>query len=72
MPPKVPVNHLSDLEENDYESSERDIVVHRGYERPEIVHHEDDTDDLSDHVKFRLFLARHLAMKKFREKHGQA
>ena len=46
--------------------------MHRGYERPEIVHHEDDTDDLSDHVKFRLLLARHLAMKKFREKHGQA
>jgi len=46
--------------------------VHRGYERPEIVHHEDDTDDLLDHIKFRLFLARHLAMKKFREKQGQA
>jgi hypothetical protein len=46
--------------------------VHRGYERPEIVHHEDDTDDLSNHVKFRLLLARNLAMKKFREKRSQA
>lgn len=48
------------------------MLAHRGYSRPKIINHESDTDELSDHVKFRLFLARNLAMKKFREKHSQA
>jgi hypothetical protein len=36
---------IYDLEENEDESSEIEIVAHRGYNRPKIVHHDNDDDD---------------------------
>jgi hypothetical protein len=41
--------------------------LHRGYQRPKIITIDDDKD-LSDHIKFRLWLARHIALMKYKEK----
>jgi aromatic ring-cleaving dioxygenase len=46
--------------------------MHRGYEKPKLVPHDNSDNDISEHAKFRLFLARQLALKKFREKYSQA
>ena len=51
-----------------FEDDEDDGVdyadAHVGYRRPELIKFEQ-SEDLSDYVKLRLFLARHLALKKF-------
>ena len=46
---------------------DEDIYVQ--YRRPEVKdkHTLDDDEELSDYIKFRLFLARQLALEKFRE-----
>jgi aromatic ring-cleaving dioxygenase len=41
--------------------------LHRGYQRPKIITIDDDKD-LSDHIKFRLWLARNLALMRHKEK----
>ena len=41
-------------------------AVHRGYSRPKLE--ELDEDDLPEYIKWRLFLARQLALLKYREK----
>ena len=41
-------------------------AVHRGYSRPKLE--ELDEDDLPEYIKWRLFLARQLALMKYREK----
>lgn len=46
--------------------------MHRGYSRPKIVNHDNNDDDLSDYINFRLGLARVLALKKYRERYSQA
>lgn len=51
-----------------------DIDLHIAYRRPTLVpcddtcNHQD--EGLSDHIIFRLWLARQLALKKFKEVHG--
>jgi hypothetical protein len=47
---------------------DEDIIPQRKYR----FKLEPDSDELSEHVRFRLWLARHLALKKFVETHGQA
>ena len=61
---------MEDGDEDD--SSSPDIVAHRGYSRPKIINHDNNNDDLSDYINFRLGLARVLALKKYREKYSQA
>jgi hypothetical protein len=60
----------SDIEDSDYGSyDEVDFQV--AYRRPELVHHKQQLDgDLSEHIKFRLWLARQLALAKHQEKWG--
>ena len=50
-----------------------DIDIYVGFRRPELVKNGivDLDNDLSDHVKFRLFLARQLALKKYQEVWGE-
>lgn len=47
---------------------DEDIIPQRKYR----FKLEPDSEDVSDHVRFRLWLARQLALKKFVETHGQA
>lgn len=47
---------------------DEDIIPQRKYR----FKLEQDSDELSEHVRFRLWLARQLALKKFVETHGQA
>jgi ABC-type oligopeptide transport system substrate-binding subunit len=55
-------------EEYEYET---DDYVYVGYRRPEIVKDNiDDDSDLSDEIKWKLFLARQLALLKYKEKWG--
>lgn len=50
---------------------EVDDYLHVGYRRPELIHVQVADDlELSDYVKFRLWLARQLAMKKYEETWG--
>jgi hypothetical protein len=56
------------IDDSEYEV-EFDDVVHRGYSRPRVekeLHDED--DDLPEYIRWRLFLARQLALLKYREK----
>lgn len=52
-----------------------DNDTHVGYRRPKVitdtVDFNDDNEELSDYVKFRLFLARQLALKKYQEVRNQ-
>ena len=48
---------------------EADDYLHVGYRRPEVIHNPVDVE-VSDYVKFRLWLARQLAMKKYEETWG--
>jgi len=62
----------SDFEDGDDTAAE-DLDLHVAYRRPEVVRDStitiiDDDEELSDYVKFRLYLARQLAMKKYYEK----
>jgi len=58
------------LDDSEYEF-EGDDYLHVGYRRPELIHVYFDEDvELSDHVKFRLWLARQLALKKYKETWG--
>ena len=57
------------LEGNDLGFTIDDESIHRGFRRPEIAFdHIDNDDDLSDEIKWRLFLARQLALLKYKEK----
>jgi hypothetical protein len=63
---------LDDDDDDDFDDFP-DIQV--AYRRPSLIPcdnkcHDHDEDNLSDHVKFRLWLARQLALKKFDEVHG--
>lgn len=57
---------LSDIDDNDDDGFD-DIDFQVPYRRPKIVDNSDTVDDLSEHVKFRLFLARQLALMKFND-----
>ena len=61
----------SDLEDSDDDGYD-DVDIHVTYRRPEIVHDKTklDNDDLNEHIKFRLWLARQLALAKYQEKWG--
>ncbi len=59
------------LEGSDVGYSIDDESVHRGFRRPELVKDNiDDDSDLSDEIKWKLFLARQLALMRYREIHG--
>jgi hypothetical protein len=61
----------SDLEDSDDELNE-EIELHVSYRRPELVHENkliyDDDEELPEHIRWKLFLARQLALAKYREK----
>lgn len=61
----------SDIEDSDDDSYD-DLNIYVAYRRPELVHKKTKLDDgdLSEHIKFRLWLARQLAMAKYQEKWG--
>lgn len=62
-----PTSDIDDSDDDGYD--ELDIYV--AYRRPELVHDKQPDDgDLSEHVKFRLWLARQLALAKYHEKWG--
>ena len=66
-------SNTSELEAGDDDGYD-DIDLHIAYRRPTLVpcddtcNHQD--EGLSDHIIFRLWLARQLALKKFKEVHG--
>ena len=61
----------SDIDDGDDDGYD-DIDLHVAYRRPELIHDKTKLNDgdLSEHVKFRLWLARQLAMAKYHEKWG--
>ena len=60
----------SDIEHSDDDGYD-EITFYVAYRRPELVHNKQQPDsDLSEHVKFRLWLARQLALAKYQEKWG--
>ena len=65
-----PLQHQSDLDEGDGFIIDDEVTVGRNLKAREFgkIVHED--VELSDHVKFRLWLARQLAMKKYDEVWG--
>jgi len=48
---------------------EFDDSIHRSYSRPKLEELDDD-NDLPEYIRWRLFLARQLALLKYREIHG--
>jgi hypothetical protein len=60
----------SDIEDSDDDGYD-EIDIYVAYRRPELVHEKTKLDsDLSEHIKFRLWLARQLALAKYQEKWG--
>ena len=60
----------SEAEDGDDDSYD-DIDIYVSYRRPELVHETQQKDgDLNDHVRFRLWLARQLAMARYHELYG--
>jgi hypothetical protein len=63
----------SDLEDSDDELNE-EIDFHISYRRPELVHDDkivyNDDEELPEHIRWKLFLARQLALAKYREARG--
>jgi hypothetical protein len=66
-------SNLKLYDDDDYIGIE-ELDLHVFYRRPTIIKDEQiiesDTDDLSDYVKDRLFIARCLALRKYEEKWG--
>jgi hypothetical protein len=62
----------SSLDDNDDDLGLDDDSLQTGYRRPQIVKDKvpDKDDDISDEIKWRLFLARQLALLKYQEKWG--
>jgi hypothetical protein len=56
------------LEDSEFEVV-LDDAVHRGYPRPRIID-EDSDEVLPERIRWRLFLARQLALLKYKEAHG--
>ncbi len=59
----------------EYDDSEVEVelgeYLHRGYSRPKVQDDdEDDPDYVPDHIRWKLFLIRQLALMKYREAHG--
>jgi hypothetical protein len=67
-PHRVPFS----LDDNDDDLGLDDDSLQTGYRRPQIVKDKvpDKDDDISDEIKWRLFLARQLALLKYQEKWG--
>jgi hypothetical protein len=59
----------NDLEDSDYEIND-EVTFGRNRRGAEFGKLVDEDLELSDHVKFRLWLARQLALAKYREAHG--
>ena len=51
---------------------EADDIIYVSYRRPEIVKDifDNENDELPEHIRWKLFLARQLALAKYREAHG--
>ena len=62
---------LSEVDDGDDDGYD-EIDFQVAYRRPELVHDKTKQNDgeLNDHVKFRLWLARQLALAKYQEKWG--
>jgi hypothetical protein len=65
--PRSPLasNYNVDDNDDDYDDVYQDI--HVGHRRPRVID-EPESEELSEHVLFRLFLARQLALMKYKEK----
>jgi hypothetical protein len=73
--PNLPTQlRLSPLPSNNsyYEDDDDDVVteldLHRGYDRPRLVESDDedlDQEDLTDHIRIRLLIARLRALEKY-------
>jgi hypothetical protein len=63
--PATPILLTLDTEEDEWEA---DDIIYVGYRRPELVKDNVIDDDLSEEIKWRLFLARQLALLKYKEK----
>jgi hypothetical protein len=62
----------SDLDDSDDDIA-GELDLHVAYRRPELVRDikiVDDDEELPEHIRWRLFLARQLALAKYREAHG--
>jgi hypothetical protein len=59
-------NNLNDSDDGDYDEIDFQVA----YRRPTLVKCESDCDELSDYVKFRLYLARQLALMKYQKAQG--
>ena len=80
MPLKVPLKRTtkkllsqlrsnpSDLDDNDDPVGPDELDLQSPYRRPELVKNKDVDDDVSDHVKTRLLIARLRALEKHRNK----
>lgn len=60
---------ILDLEDTEYEV-ELTEAIHRGYSRPRIEDNNFEEDELPEHILWRLFLARQLALLKYKEVWG--
>jgi hypothetical protein len=62
------------VNDGDDDDSYDDIDIYVAYRRPEIVQGRaqiiDDDEDLPEHIQWKLFLIRQLALAKYRETHG--
>jgi len=67
-------SNLSELDDDDDDDFDDFPDIQVAYRRPNLIKYNDKCDlqdeDLSDHIVFRLWLARQLALKKFNEVHG--
>jgi hypothetical protein len=65
---------LLNLQDNDDDIGIGDEDLHVGYRRPSLVTEKksanNDDDELSDEIKWKLFLARQVALIKYKEKWG--
>jgi len=68
---------LSNLSFDDEDDDDAEFVqdIHVSYRRPTLVNDQDEKEteldgELNDHIKFRLWLARQLALAKYQEKWG--
>lgn len=52
-----------EYEDCDYYDTEHDL--HRSYAKPRIIHEDDNDEELSDYVKFRLYIARQKALEAY-------
>lgn len=60
---------ILDLEDTEYEVFLSE-GIHRGYSRPKIEDQLEEDDELPEYIRWRLFLARQLALLKYKKAHA--